>query len=298
MQAEHIPVLAEAVENLLPVSHDAVVVDATVGYGGHSGIFAEHMGSSATLIGLDVDAKSLDNAKKTLAEVKCRLRLFRANFAEIDDVFKTAEIEKADLIFADLGICSAQLLDSERGLSFQIDSPLDMRLDDRLAVTASQIVNNRDEKGLADLIFEFGQERASRKIARFIVEHRTRQKITTTMQLVEIICKALRVNPVSRKRRIHPATKTFQALRIAVNDELGCLKAFLAHAKELLKTGGKIAVISFHSLEDGIVKRDFKEAVCIGKYRIITKKPVIALQAEVEKNPRARSAKLRIAQKI
>ncbi|MCD4830246.1 MAG: 16S rRNA (cytosine(1402)-N(4))-methyltransferase RsmH [Anaerohalosphaeraceae bacterium] len=298
MPAEHIPVLAEDVKNSLVLSPDAVVVDATVGYGGHSSIFAESLGAGATLVGLDVDPKSLENAKKALANVKCNVRLFRANFAEIDDVFSAAGIEKADLIFADLGICSAQLLDPERGLSFQLDSALDMRLDDRLKVTAAEIVNSRDEKGLADLIFEFGQERASRKIARFIVHHRSRQKITTTSQLVEIICQALKVNPESRKRKIHPATKTFQALRIAVNDELGCLKTFLVRAKELLTPGGKIAVISFHSLEDGIVKHDFKESVYTGNYKIITKKPITASQSEASKNPRARSAKMRIAQKV
>lgn len=298
MPAEHIPVLALEVKKFLLPPPGSTVIDATVGLAGHSRLFAERLGKSGMLIALDVDEKSLAIAKRVLAFSECGVRLFRANFAQIDDVFKTAKIEKADLIFADLGLCSTQLTDPERGLSFQQDSPLDMRLDDRIKTTAADIVNSIDERGLAELIFEFGQERASRKIARGIVHYRSRKKISTTAQLSEIICRALKVNPVSRRSKIHPATRTFQALRIAVNDELECLKTFLTKARKLLRPGGKIAVISFHSLEDRIVKYDFRDGACSGNYNIITKKPLTSCDEEITVNPRSRSAKLRIAEKV
>ena len=190
------------------------------------------------------------------------------------------------------------MADPDRGLSFQTDGRLDMRLDDRLRRTAADIVNSVDEKGLADLIYEFGQERASRKIARSIVHHRSNRKITTTGQLSTIICQAMKVNPLSRKKKTHPATKAFQALRIAVNGELECLKTLLSESPKLLTTGGKIGIISFHSLEDRIVKFDFRENASAGTYEILTKRPVTADSNEIEINPRSRSAKLRFAQKI
>jgi 16S rRNA (cytosine1402-N4)-methyltransferase len=175
---------------------------------------------------------------------------------------------------------------------------LDMRLDDRLDVTAADIVNSRDEKELADLIFNFGQERASRKIARSIVHYRKSAKIKTTTGLVDVICRALGCSPTSRRSRIHPATKTFQALRIAVNNELDNLEKFLDAIPLLLNKDGKAAVISFHSLEDRIVKNNFRQNKAAGIYDIITKKPLTALRTEVFENPRSRSAKLRIAAKL
>ncbi|HBG27248.1 MAG: 16S rRNA (cytosine(1402)-N(4))-methyltransferase [Planctomycetes bacterium GWF2_41_51] len=298
MQAEHKPVLAQSIREMIQLKSDAVVVDATVGFAGHSRIFAETLDANGTLIGLDVDQKCLETAKENLKDLQCRVLLVHANFSEIAEVMQQNGIEAADLIFADLGICSGQLADMDRGLSFGQDMKLDMRLDDRLEVTAADIVNNRDEKGLADLIYEFGEERASRKIARSIVDYRHKAKIKTTGQLADIICKAFGCDPNSRRSKLHPATKTFQALRIAVNDELGNLEIFLNSIPSLLKKHGRAAIISFHSLEDRIVKNNFRSNKAAGVYDIITKKPIIADRTEVLENPRSRSAKLRIAEKI
>lgn len=295
--AEHIPVLAQFAAGI-SLKNDAVVVDATIGHGGHSKIFAKSLGRDAVIVGLDVDADCLKITKENLANVPCRVLLVRENFANIADTLRQNGIEKADLIFADLGVCSVQLADKSKGLSFSEDMRLDMRLDDRLKISAADIVNSRDEKGLADLIYDFGQERASRKIARSIVLYRQKKKIDSTVELVNIICQALKCSPKSHKSKVHPATKTFQALRIAVNHELENLEKFLQAAPDLLKKNGKIAVISFHSLEDRIVKTNFKENKAARIYEIVTKKPITASAAERLENPRSRSAKLRMAVKL
>ncbi|MCE5340842.1 MAG: 16S rRNA (cytosine(1402)-N(4))-methyltransferase RsmH [Planctomycetaceae bacterium] len=298
MPAEHKPVLAQYISQELKLNSDAIVVDGTVGFAGHSRIFAEQLSEQGMLIGMDVDSKCLEVAKQNLTGVRCKVLLVRSNFSEIANVLRENGIQAVDLIFADLGVCSGQLADMDRGLSFGQDMKLDMRLDDRLDVTAADIVNSRDEKGLADLIFNFGQERASRRIARSVVEYTRRAKIKTTGQLVDIICSALGCDPNSRKGKIHPATKTFQALRIAVNKEIDNLEIFLDVIPKLLKKNGRAAVISFHSLEDGLVKNNFRNNKTSGVYDIITKKPIVAERAEEIENPRSRSAKLRIAAKI
>jgi 16S rRNA (cytosine1402-N4)-methyltransferase len=295
--AEHTPVLAGFAAGI-SLKDDAVVVDATIGCGGHSKIFAKSLGKDAILLGLDVDNNCLTIARQNLALLPCKVLLVRENFANIAEVLQQNGIEKTDLIFADLGVCSVQLTDERRGLSFNEDMRLDMRLDDRLKISAADIVNSRDEKGLADLIYNFGQERASRKIARSIISYRQKKKIDSTAELVNIICHALKCSPKSRKSRIHPATKTFQALRIAVNSELESLEKFLAASPNLLKEHGKIAIISFHSLEDRIVKTNFRQNKAAGIYEIVTKKPVTASVVESRENPRSRSAKLRMAVKI
>jgi len=297
MPAEHIPVLAEFAAGI-SLRENAVVVDATIGCGGHSKILAKSLGKDAVLLGLDIDNNCLAIARQNLALLPCKVLLVRENFANIAEVLKQNGIEKADLIFADLGVCSVQLADESKGLSFGQDMKLDMRLDDRLEYSAADIVNSMDEKGLADLIYNLGQERASRKIARSIIQARGKKKIDSTAELVNIICRALKCSPKSRKSRIHPATKTFQALRIAVNSELENLEKFLAAAPNLLKENGKIAVISFHSLEDRIVKTNFRQNKAAGIYEIATKKPVTASIGERRENPRSRSAKLRMAVKL
>jgi len=294
---EHIPVLAQFAAGI-SLKENAVVADTTIGYGGHSKIFAKSLSKDGIIVGLDVDSNCLKIARDNLASLPCKVLLIRENFANIAESLRQNGIEKADLIFADLGVCSAQLADKNKGLSFNEDMKLDMRLDDRLEVTAADIVNNKDEKGLADLIYNYGQERASRKIARSIILYRQKKKIDTTGELVNIICNCLKCSPKSRKSRIHPATKTFQALRIAVNSELENLEKLLSAALNLLGKGGKIAVISFHSLEDRIVKMNFRQNKAAGIYDIITKKPVTASAAEIQENPRCRSAKLRMAVKI
>jgi 16S rRNA (cytosine1402-N4)-methyltransferase len=298
MPAEHKPVLAQYISRELKLNSDAIVVDGTVGFAGHSRIFAEQLSEQGMLIGMDVDSKCLEIAKQNLTGVRCKVLLVRSNFSEIANVLRENGVQAVDLIFADLGVCSGQLADMDRGLSFGQDMKLDMRLDDRLSVTAADIVNSRDEKGLADLIFKYGQERASRRIARSVVEYSRRARIKTTGQLVDIICSALGCDPNSRKGKIHPATKTFQALRIAVNKEIDNLEIFLDIIPTLLKKNGRAAVISFHSLEDGLVKNNFRNNKTAGVYDIITKKPIVAERIEEIENPRSRSAKLRIAEKI
>ena len=294
---EHIPVLTETLAGQINLPMDAVMVDATIGQGGHSFLFGRTLGPEGAIIGFDIDKKALRRAQFILKDLACKVILQHCNFSQISEQVHKQGIEKVDFIFADLGVCSAQLADVKMGLSFLHDMPLDMRIDKRLKTTAADIVNKTDEKSLADLIYKFGQDRASRRIARFIVRHRESESITRTGQLAEIVCKALGKTGRSRKSRIHPATRTFQALRIAVNNELENLKKLLASAPGLLKKNGYIAVISYHSLEDRLVKNDFKQNEKENIYRIITKKPIVPGREEIIENRRARSAKLRIAQK-
>lgn len=274
------------------------MVDATVGHGGHSRLFGEKLGPQGVLVGFDADPKSLDRARARLTGLACRVTLVHSNFAAMTERLGELGIDKVDFILADLGLCSAQLADEAIGLSFQANMPLDMRIDQSLETTAADIVNEYDEKSLADLIYTFGQERASRRIARYIVQRRQHDRISTTGQLVEIICDALRLPPRRGRLGKHPATRTFQALRIAVNHELDNLQSLLDVAPGLLKNEGRLAIISYHSLEDGRVKRDFKEKGQAGIYRILTKKPIAPSREEILANRRARSAKLRIAQKV
>jgi len=294
---EHIPVLAETLAEQINLPPDGVMVDATIGQGGHSFLFGQSLGPEGVIVGLDVDKKAIQRAQLKLKCLACKVILVHSNFSQISRQVHKQGIEKADFILADLGICSAQLADVETGLSFLQDMPLDMRIDKRLKTTAADIVNKADEKSLADLIYKFGEDRASRRIARFIVQGRRRQPIVTTSRLAAIVCKSLGQREQKRKSRIHPATRTFQALRIAVNHELENLEKLLASAPELLNKDGRMAVISFHSLEDRLVKSNFKQNEKGGIYRIITKKPVVPSRQEIADNRRARSAKLRIAQK-
>ncbi len=294
---EHIPVLAEMLAEQINLLPDAVMVDATIGQGGHSLLFGKTLGPEGMILGFDVDKKSIRRAQSRLKGLACKVILIHSNFSQISEQVHKQGIERVDFILVDLGVCSAQLADAEMGLSFLADMPLDMRFDKRLKTTAADIVNKTDEKSLADLIYKFGQDRASRRIARFIVEYRQRRTVTTTGQLAMIVCKALGQPGRKRKMRIHPATRTFQALRIAVNNELENLEKLLASAPKLLDKNGHIAVISFHSLEDRLVKGNFKQNEKEDVYRIITKKPIVPSRAEIARNRRARSAKLRTAQK-
>ena len=293
--AEHISVLARTLVEQIDLPRDAVMVDATIGHGGHSYLFAKKLGPKGIIFGMDVDEDSISKAKETLKEVDCRVILVRSNFSQISEKLNEHGIDKVDFILADLGLCSAQISNEKLGLSFQTNMPLDMRIDKRLEHNAADIINRTDEKSLADLIFKYGQDRASRRIARFIVSYRKENKITTTGQLADIVCRALG----NRKNwsRIHPATRTFQALRIAVNQELENLEKLLKSAPKLLNKDGLIAIISFHSLEDRIVKYDFRQNKTDGIYDILTKKPLIPTQEEIDENHRSRSAKLRIAVK-
>jgi 16S rRNA (cytosine1402-N4)-methyltransferase len=295
-QVQHIPVLAAILAEQINLPSDGVMVDATIGHGGHSYLFGSKLGPNGTIVGFDVDEKSLQTAREKLKELSCKVVLIHSNFSRITEQLCNYRIEKVDFILADLGVSSGQLADEQIGLSFMQNMPLDMRIDKRIKTTAADIINKMDEKSLADLIYKFGEDRASRRIARFIVQYREGQEIITTGQLANIVSRAL--SNSKRYSRIHPATRTFQALRIAVNDELANLEELLGCLPSLLKESGKIAIISFHSLEDRLVKNNFKKNEKEGIYKIITKKPIVPCEEEVNDNPRARSAKLRIAEKV
>ena len=272
-------------------------IDATVGLGGHSYEIAKRLGAPGHLIGLDKDPVALEHAERKFAQSKLtgenfpKVTLLQCSFAEVGERFGR---QFADGLLADLGVSSLQLDDATRGFSFQADGPLDMRMDPRSERTAEQVVNHLDERELADVIYEFGEERRSRRIARAIVRSRP---IRSTAHLADVISAAAR--PMnSEQRRIHPATRTFQALRIFVNRELDDLRALLKAAPQVLKPGGRVVVISFHSLEDRIVKDAFREAAKQGSMNLLTKKPLTASEEESDRNPRARSAKLRAAEKV
>jgi 16S rRNA (cytosine1402-N4)-methyltransferase len=301
-RASHVPVLLKEAIDFLAVRRGGTYIDATVGLGGHSYEIARRLGAPGHLIGLDKDPAALEIARKRLVGRSSSVvgeqpdwptvTLLHRSFAEVAKGQRPATI---DGLLADIGVSSLQLDNAARGFSFQAEGPLDMRMDPHSERTAEQVVNHLDERQLADVIYEFGEERRSRRIARAICRSRP---IRSTAHLADVISAAAR--PMNQaERRIHPATRTFQALRIFVNRELDDLKALLAAAPQMLKPGGRIIVISFHSLEDRIVKDAFREGSSQDMYyRILTKKPVTASQEESDRNPRARSAKLRAAEKV
>ncbi|HEX3820204.1 MAG TPA: 16S rRNA (cytosine(1402)-N(4))-methyltransferase RsmH [Candidatus Sulfotelmatobacter sp.] len=298
LSPDHVPVLLKEAIDFLHVRRGGTYIDATVGLGGHSYEIAKRLGAPGHLIGLDKDPAALKIAAARLAEPNGdwpEITLLNRSFAEIAKGHKAGTV---DGILADIGVSSLQLNNAARGFSFQAEGPLDMRMDPRSERTAEQVVNHLDERQLADVIYEFGEERRSRRIARAICRSRP---IRTTAQLAEIVSAAAR--PMNRghdkhDRRIHPATLTFQALRIFVNRELDDLKALLEAAPRILKSGGRVVVISFHSLEDRIVKDALREGVHEHYFSLLTKKPITATEEESDRNPRARSAKLRAAERI
>ena len=280
----HVPVLAAEVIRLADPQPGQTWIDCTTGGGGHARLIAERLGTTGRLIGLDQDATMLERARTALGGLP--VALIHANFDQLPDVLKNAGIEAVDGVLADLGFASDQMDDRGRGFSFRGDGPLDMRLDPTAGTTAADLVNRMGEAALADVFFEFGEERHSRRVARRIVERRAMQPFATTADLADIVRRS-----VPRSGGIDPATRVFQALRIAVNDELGALDRLLAALPSVLKPGGVAAIISFHSLEDRRVKQAFKEEI----WQVKTKKPVEAGDEEASRNPRSRSAKLRVA---
>ncbi|MFP4140102.1 MAG: 16S rRNA (cytosine(1402)-N(4))-methyltransferase RsmH [Phycisphaerae bacterium] len=294
----HVPVLADDVLELLRPERAKLIVDCTVGLGGHSRMLLDRAPSDARLIGIDVDETNLRQARENLAEFGERVRLFQANFSQLTTVLDEADESSADAILADLGVASTQLDDAERGLSFQADGPLDMRLDPRLDETAEGLINRLSERELADLIYEYGQERYSRRVARAIVQQRKKGRIATTGQLADIVSRSLPRSARSTRRGVHPATRTFQALRIAVNDEMSVLETLLDSLPNALAPGGRAAVISFHSLEDRPVKHTFNRLAADGTVEVLTKKPITPGPDEMARNPRSRSAKLRAIERI
>lgn len=274
----------------------AAVVDATVGGGGHSLDILKAIVPGGRLIGIDADSSALKTAQERLKDFSGSFALVNDNFRNIDRILSKENIKEFDAILLDLGISSYQLEEAARGFSIKHDARLDMRMDQSARLTAYDIVNRYSEKDLSDIIEKYGEERFHNKIARYISFARQKKPIETTQELAGIIRRAAGYR--YRKSRIDPATRTFQAIRIEVNDELGSLENGLKSAIFWLKTGGRIAVISFHSLEDRIVKNLFKGYAELGVLKIITKKPLTPSPDEVFNNPRARSAKMRVAERI
>lgn len=307
----HVPVLLEETVSLVDPQPGDLVVDATLGLGGHSQAIL-HREPSVTLIGLDQDPEAIAHAREVLSPFGGSVTIVHTNFADIGDALHGLSIDRVNAILADLGVSSLQFDSGSRGFSFREDAPLDMRMNPAgEGVTAADLLGSLSEEEIANVIYRLGEERFSRRIARRIVQRREAgDPVATTRDLAELVQRAV---PRSARERIHPATKTFQALRIAVNDELAVLEKFLDAAIELLEPWGRLVVISFHSLEDRIVKRTFQrlsgvcqcpprmpQCQCGAKklVEILTKKPIVPKAAETDKNPRSRSAKLRAVRKI
>ena len=308
--APHRPVLLQETIKFLAPERGGLFVDCTVGLGGHSEAILKSS-SESRVLGLDLDPAALDYTRRRLAPFGERFRAVQANFRQIDLVLREAGERDPLGVLADLGVSSLQFDSAERGFSFRFDAPLDMRMDPTTGATAAELLNQLPESEIARIIFEFGEERHSRRIARRIVESREQGKpITTTKELAELVQRALG----GRKwNQIHPATRTFQGLRIAVNRELEGLAQFVESAIDLLEPGGQFVVISFHSLEDRIIKRELRRLsghcqcpprlpVCLCGARaaveILTRRPVTPDAKEIDENPRARSAKLRACRKL
>lgn len=316
----HQPVLLTEVLEWLRAERGGIFVDCTVGTGGHSSAILS-ASPHTRVIGLDRDTDALAVARARLAIFEDRITLVHANFEAVASVVEGLGIGRVDGVLADLGVSSLQLDRSERGFSFAEDAPLDMRMDQARGPTAADLVNRLTERELADLIFEYGEERGARRIARRIARQRERQPITSTGQLADIVVRALNIRG---RWRIHPATRTFQALRIAVNDELGAVERLIPDAISILGSGRRLAIISFHSLEDRIVKRGFlresgrcaceaptvrKREVAVDEFvcercgarrriNILTRRPVRPGPEEVKRNSRSRSALLRVCERL
>ena len=284
--ARHVPVLLDEMLELLAVRPGGLWVDGTVGLGGHAAAVLRASAPDGRLLGMDRDSETLEQARAELAPFGERVRLESGRFQDIPERIGA---EQADGIFLDLGISSVQLGDPARGFSFQTDGPLDMRMDRQEGETAADVVNEMDEVDLANLIYAYGEERASRRIARAIVRARDRAPVQTTGELADIVRRAA---PPSRRRGFHPATRTFQALRIHVNRELEGLGEALEGIVACLRPAGRLAVIAFHSLEDRVVKTTFRELARRG-CTLLTRKPIRPSEVETRKNPRSRSARLR-----
>ena len=292
----HVPVLLEEAMQYLRILPGGTYVDATLGLGGHSTAIARMLGPEGHLIAFDRDPEAIESAEarfaalqEELQEQMPRITIHAEAFAELAS---RVEPQSIDGILADFGVSSLQLDTAERGFSFQADAPLDMRMDTRSGATAEQVVNQLNEEDLANLIYEFGEERRSRRIARAIVRARP---VTTTAQLAKIVAGNA---PTIKSDRIHPATRVFQALRIYVNAELEQISSLMKQAPQLLRPGGRMVTISFHSLEDRIVKDAFRAGKTDNIWHVLTPKPVTATEEEIRNNPRARSAKLRAAERM
>ncbi|OPL07989.1 MAG: ribosomal RNA small subunit methyltransferase H [delta proteobacterium ML8_F1] len=310
MSFNHYSVMLKEVIEGLDIKPDGVYLDGTLGGAGHARAVAGHL-ENGILIGIDQDQEALAYAKEQLSEFKGRCILVHDNFSNIERILKELEIPHVDGILLDLGVSSYQLDTAQRGFSYNQDAPLDMRMDQTAGLKASDVVNDYSEEELSRIIMAYGEERWAQRIAAFIVTQRSIKPIETTFELVEVIKKAIPKN--ARRDGPHPAKRTFQAIRIEVNNELGIIQRAIEEGVEHLAPGGRIAVITFHSLEDRLVKNTFKtlslDCICPpeapictcnhrAKVRVITRKPLLPGLKELEFNPRSRSAKLRIAEKL
>lgn len=311
MEYKHVSVLLAEVLHYLNCSEGSTVVDCTLDGAGHAEAVAELIAPNGLLVGIELDIVAIDAAKRTLARFGQQIKIVRDNFKNIDNILKRLGVRQVDAFLFDLGVSSYQLDTPERGFSFRLDGPLDMRMDPNAELTAAEVVNFYPEKKLAEVIQRYGEEPWAKRIARFIVETRGRKPIKSTVELTETIKQAI---PASvRRKGGHPARKTFQALRIEVNQELENLAKTLEDCIKWLKPGGRLVVISYHSLEDRIVKESFKKSAtgCIcppslpvcrcGRQpvaHIVTKKPIRPSEEEIARNPRADSAKLRVLEKF
>ncbi|MBU1121598.1 MAG: 16S rRNA (cytosine(1402)-N(4))-methyltransferase RsmH [Candidatus Omnitrophica bacterium] len=303
---KHYPVMYREVLEFLDLKNKRIVVDGTLGMGSHAYKFLEVMPKESFFIGIDRDHESIDIARNNLAQFALRFSLVQGDFSQIDQILKGFKaldqspfsngMYGIDVFFLDLGISTYQLSISDRGFSFLKEGPLDMRMDRKYFLSAYDLVNNLSEEELIHIFRKYGEERYSRRIAYFIVNERKISPISSTTQLTQLVTKA--VGARSHRSRIHPATRIFQALRIAVNRELEVLEKALSQSISLLNKGGRIGVISFHSLEDRIVKHAFKSAASLGVLKILTKKPLTPTENEIDENSASRSAKLRVAEKI
>ncbi|MDH5442462.1 MAG: 16S rRNA (cytosine(1402)-N(4))-methyltransferase RsmH [Candidatus Nomurabacteria bacterium] len=292
----HIPVLSAEVIDSLDLDPNDTVVDATLGGAGHALQITDKLGSDGHFIGIDTDPLAIKFGEDVLSDAKCSVDLVRANFRDISKILDSLQIKNADKILMDLGWSSNQIEDPERGFSFMADGPLDMRLNPDAEISAHTVVNEWGEDTIADILYGFSDERFSRPIARNIVEAREQVEITTTGQLAEIVANSIpkRFHP----KRLHPATKTFQAIRMAVNDELGALKQGMTDGFVKLSANGIMSIITFHSTEDRAVKNYFRSLKQSGAGELINKKPITASETELLNNQRARSAKLRAIKKL
>jgi 16S rRNA (cytosine1402-N4)-methyltransferase len=294
--SRHVPVLQQETLSWLNLRAGSLILDCTVGYCGHAREILKSSAPHGIVIGIDRDPHAIEFCrKKTLKQYGTRLILIRGHFVDLKRHLSGHGFSNVDGVLFDLGVSSPQLDDPERGFSFQVDGPLDMRMDPAAQSTAADIVNHAEEIDLADMIFRFGEERFSRRIARAIVRARSRRPFSTTRELVSVIESSVPAH--YRRGRLHCATRTFQALRIAVNQELEHLESALRDAVDVLRTGGRLCVISFHSLEDRIVKNTFR-SLSGTHVSILTKKPQVPMKEEMDRNPRSRSAKLRVVERL
>lgn len=310
MKFEHVPVLYNEVMDALDIKADGIYVDGTLGGGGHSSGICERLSEKGTLIGVDRDTAALEAAGERLKDYACQRVYLHANYSDVEAI-KEAAGGKVDGILLDLGVSSFQLDTAERGFSYMHDAPMDMRMNEDDAFTAYQVVNEYSEQELARIIKEYGEEKWASRIAKFIVSERKLKPVETTGELVEIIKKA--IPAAARREGPHPAKRTFQAIRIEVNAELEHLKRALDTLPDILAPGGRLAIITFHSLEDRMVKvafdkrlnpctcpKEFPVCVCgkVADVKKITRKPLVAGEKELDVNPRSRSAKLRVIEKL